>query len=473
MDQFNLPIESIKQEFASFLEDEKGRNHRILFSGPFGSGKTYFLNEFFKGKDDYFPVFISPVNYTVAGNEDIFELIKFDILFHFIEQSSDIERSTIIELIPGLDPVNKLEELLVKSDQTDHNLLAKLNINKFLESEGTYEAVNKLQKFIRKHTQGNGVYERNRLSALLSILLEQISAGKKTVLIIDDLDRVDPEHIFRVLNVFSAHVDIDKNTNKFGFDKIIMVCDVRNIRRVFSARYGQETDFSGYIDKFYSRKIFEFDNSIALEKAIDAFVMSIRILPNERSGFGAGGSLRSSDSYVKLIKYLILVFCKSGHLKLRRFNECWGMSYYRFQKKNLAIELSPVNYYLIDAISLMIYLMGSADSWEVALDTCVVTEISKKINDRMGDPFHLSKMGLILVIFEQYSTIRGEEIDSYTHPSLNIRIPFVSNRQQVTPDQQYFARIKPPSEPYGIEKVEDVFPYLQEAYRVLKSVGIF
>ena len=40
-------------------------------------------------------------------------------------------------------------------------------------------------------------------------LIDQLKKdGKKTVLIIDDLDRIDPEHIFRLLNVFAAHLDI-------------------------------------------------------------------------------------------------------------------------------------------------------------------------------------------------------------------------------------------------------------------------
>ena len=39
-----------------------------------------------------------------------------------------------------------------------------------------------------------------------------------------------------------------------------MVCDITNIRNIFSNRYGQNVDFSGYIDKFYSKEVFEFDN---------------------------------------------------------------------------------------------------------------------------------------------------------------------------------------------------------------------
>ena len=40
-----IPIEKIKNDFQEFLNPQ--RNRRIIFSGPFGIGKTYFLNEFF------------------------------------------------------------------------------------------------------------------------------------------------------------------------------------------------------------------------------------------------------------------------------------------------------------------------------------------------------------------------------------------------------------------------------------------
>jgi hypothetical protein len=88
------------------------------------------------------------------------------------------------------------------------------------------------------------------------------NSGKKSVLIIDDLDRLDPEHIFRILNIFSAFQDQHKETNKFGFDKVILVFDVENVRSIFRHKYGSGADFSGYLDKFYSQEIFWFDNEL-------------------------------------------------------------------------------------------------------------------------------------------------------------------------------------------------------------------
>ncbi|NQU52064.1 MAG: hypothetical protein HQ522_05950 [Bacteroidetes bacterium] len=70
-----IPIDKIKADFQDFLVPD--HNRRIIFSGPFGIGKTYFLKEFFEEKEnEYFPVFLRPINYSILSNEDVFKFIK-------------------------------------------------------------------------------------------------------------------------------------------------------------------------------------------------------------------------------------------------------------------------------------------------------------------------------------------------------------------------------------------------------------
>ena len=63
---------------------ESPDNHRIIFSAKYGEGKTYFLkNIFFSSEENqkkYETVHLFSVNCAVASNEDIFELIKRDII---------------------------------------------------------------------------------------------------------------------------------------------------------------------------------------------------------------------------------------------------------------------------------------------------------------------------------------------------------------------------------------------------------
>lgn len=75
-----ISIKSESQRFLDFLQEEN--NNNIIFSGIYGIGKSYFINNFFNNQhsNKYIPIFLTPINYSVANNEDIFEYIKADIL---------------------------------------------------------------------------------------------------------------------------------------------------------------------------------------------------------------------------------------------------------------------------------------------------------------------------------------------------------------------------------------------------------
>jgi DNA integrity scanning protein DisA with diadenylate cyclase activity len=79
-----ISTEELLPEFQNHLSYEN--NYRILFTAPYGTGKSTFLNEFFKKKDNYFTINLYPVNYSVSANEDVFELIKFDIILQLLEK---------------------------------------------------------------------------------------------------------------------------------------------------------------------------------------------------------------------------------------------------------------------------------------------------------------------------------------------------------------------------------------------------
>src|SRR5438046_676330 len=84
-----IPIDSLKEDFNSYLNIEG--NSRMLFSGKFGTGKTYFLKEFFDSHKETYEVFyLYPLNYQISNNEDIIELIKYDILIELLKKNKDI-----------------------------------------------------------------------------------------------------------------------------------------------------------------------------------------------------------------------------------------------------------------------------------------------------------------------------------------------------------------------------------------------
>lgn len=72
-----IPIDDALSDFKFHLI-----NHpRTIFSAGFGEGKTFFLKRFQETSQDFVFVTLYPVNYQVASNQDIFDLVKRDILF--------------------------------------------------------------------------------------------------------------------------------------------------------------------------------------------------------------------------------------------------------------------------------------------------------------------------------------------------------------------------------------------------------
>ncbi|MBV5316145.1 MAG: hypothetical protein JZU47_22790 [Prolixibacteraceae bacterium] len=310
----SIPINSIEADFDDFLSPDS--NKRIIFSGPFGIGKTYFLDKFFKNrKPSYLPIFLRPVNYSLLSNEDVFRLIKYDILLQLInvegfviEKEFEFSGLEYANFFIGENKFLILQNLLKLIPKIQSTVDGIENLSKLIEAfrKGKKEINDdsdlKMLFEFQHETQDNFLLEYDHVSQFIADKLEEI--GKlnssneplKRVLIIDDLDRLDPEHIFRLFNVFSAHFDLVNyyandegiKDNKFGFDKIIFVCDIENIRKLFAHKYGVGVDFSGYIDKFYSRRIYYLFHKNSFEEYIAPY------LENKFSKLDLGQTVRDT-----------------------------------------------------------------------------------------------------------------------------------------------------------------------------------
>jgi hypothetical protein len=278
-------------------------NSRIVFSAPYGYGKSTFLDIYFQAETEKYEVFkVFPVNYSIASNEDIFKYIKCDLLFQLLGKGVEFDYEEVNKFLTTqeyllMNPRKVLKELIKASAHLNSNVsrvLGKLKglgdaMEKYHNAQQKDERKEAVDYIEEIYESEGSIYEDNFYTQLIRQLLSQLkeSKGKETVLIIEDLDRVDPDHIFRILNVISSHFDTYKNAtdpslephNKFGFDKIIIVCDKRNIQRVFEHRYGAGADFTGYFNKFYSKTPYEFQN----EEALAFHIGMVEKIPDEAS----------------------------------------------------------------------------------------------------------------------------------------------------------------------------------------------
>lgn len=288
------------------FEEHLKVNDRTIFSARFGDGKTWFLNKFMEERNDSYEfIVLYPVNYQIAPNEAIMEYIKRDILFQliqkgwlrpgvsipdtvlfqwYINQKSGTLFTDVMQVMTSLSFVDSewqtaIGTLFTIAKEITDKVKAYGNFKQDIENEDDFQ---KAANIIEHLSGGAGnPYELDMVSYLIIRALQQIkNEGKETVLIIEDLDRVDPAHLFRILNVFSAHIDrvyqcssktvtdaegnsveIDTLKNKFGFDKVVMVLDYETTHHIFSHFYGEQANFQGYISKFISHNVFEYSIS--------------------------------------------------------------------------------------------------------------------------------------------------------------------------------------------------------------------
>lgn len=283
--RFNQIVD-LKNPFIEFnTHITQPDNVKILFSGPFGQGKTTFLNHFFENNETTYEVFtLYPVNYAVSHNEDIFKYIKAEILFQLMEKDVEFDKlefnyseATFSYFSQNIDKIiSPLLSLLPKVGETAAKVFDKIfELSKAIKNHKSELDINDEKdalKYIKELYEKEGsIFEDNFYTQLIRQLLQQHKEKykKENVLIIDDIDRMDPDHIFRIFNVFSANFDSSEYriglSNKFGFDKIILVCDYTSIKKLFSHKYGNSISFEGYLSKYYSKKPYEYDNNKAIE----------------------------------------------------------------------------------------------------------------------------------------------------------------------------------------------------------------
>lgn len=474
-------IESL-QIVESFKRHLTEDNKRIIFSGAFGTGKTFFLNEFFENNTEYEYFRLAPVNYVISSNKDIIELIKFNIVFKIIEKNLIIDNEKLktsflqnlkfyIENKPYdfiFKIIDCIPELGEKVSKVAKNLLEIKNSIDTLKSNTEKNELELLVDYLKSFEEKKGIYlENDFITSIIQETVDSINKNKKSVLIIDDLDRIDPEHIFRILNIFSAYLDINGNENKFNFSHVIIVCDIQNIRNIYQAKYGINVDFNGYIDKFSSKKVYEFNFKNELNGIIEFFLKSIDYNQKYISVF----DIKTENSNLKFIlKIMIKLLIDSNQINVRHLKKLYS-SYY--QIRNYRIVLVPEytqnwHYSGVLMLDFLEFLLGGADSLTKVLDNCTKTNTEQYVNT---DNFKILDAGLPLIIpILGFNKTKEKDENSgiltFEIEDIEFEITPIKNERN-----KYFCRVETQPTVYGnniVLKNMKFMPYLQKAYEILK-----
>ncbi len=279
-----IPLDDAIKEFEKHLISHP----RTILSARFGDGKSFFLAETEKKlKSRCVFLKIYPVNYQVAENQDIFEYIKRDLLFQLyshgmVPKSYEIPDNIASYFFLKNNWEQFAEEFLKTLSYFDatNTIKATLGAAKFLKAmKKKYDEFKKkggeigvrLDNFI-KEFDIKGIYEEDAITSILCGIIKEWKkehSRRKVCIVFEDMDRIDPAHIFRILNVISAHMDYSykygsspkSNSlvgNKFCADNIVVCLDYDNLKHIFQHFYGAKACFDGYINKFSDKGIFHY-----------------------------------------------------------------------------------------------------------------------------------------------------------------------------------------------------------------------
>jgi hypothetical protein len=415
-------------------------NNQMIFSGIFGIGKTYFLKEFFKQKLENYELFLlSPVNYSISNNDDIIDYIKYDIAFELLGKDLEYETTDFSKLLTVQfylkDNFLDTMSLLAKSggdigkafSDIYENLKTLVNNIKKHNSEVQIDEKKELIDFLEELTaRNNSIYEENRITDLISGLVKKLKKNKEeVVLVIDDLDRLDPEHIFRILNVFACHFDIENfKGNKFGFHKIILVCDIENIRNLFHSKYGSNVDFSGYIDKFYSREIHYFDNKEIVSTSLDKILSSIKIQGDYKHLINLEDRGNTTTANVKeILEDLINNDLLNLRTLLKLSDKEYILKSFAFKIIENFRRASSLQFQKILVFDLLISFYGSTTSLRTALE-----KLTERNPSKLFDDTELWRYGnlIALIDYKNHQTLEGAF--EYNNTDLNIFINYSVKR---------------------------------------------
>lgn len=275
------------QDFKKVFEKES----RIIFSARFGDGKSYFLDKFMKSynnrKNEYYFITLHPVNYVVEDNRDVIEYIKRDILFQLIKDNRiyDFKEKDekIFDAVCNRDSLLKLADFAasiipikgLKDGYEALKTLVSTIYEKCKEQDDLHVAGDYLNGFYGK---SGSICECDAFTCLIQKSLARMMA--QTILIIEDLDRIDPAHLFRIMNVLSSQVDNPyysdvPNGNKFGFNKIILVMDYEITKHLFHHFYGKEANYEGYMNKFLNTLPYSYSIKVEAHRQVRRKILDI------------------------------------------------------------------------------------------------------------------------------------------------------------------------------------------------------
>lgn len=174
------------------------------------------------------------------AHSDVLESIIYNILNEYPKYKSEISSK--------FDKTGAIKEVL--------NILTKIISSKFLNIDLSAEKIEKIKTFKDLSDEINTYEERKNL---FEELINKILIDKRMILVIDELDRCNPNFATKVLEVIKHFYNLSNVT-------VIIVSNNKELQNTIKQQYGQNFNSYTYLNRFFDYTM-TIDNSRSIDYA--------------------------------------------------------------------------------------------------------------------------------------------------------------------------------------------------------------
>ncbi len=263
----------INLQLKKYFKDENKNNGFVIgVYGGYGTGKTFFLNEYMKELD------------TLKGES--YEVAKINI------KEVELSSHPITAIMKILKKIINNDNLLKEIFSTGKEVLKNSKFN----MGGSFYGVSASVEVDLKDVFDNANKEQDNLNEFKNSLKNALES-KKIIICIDELDRCNPNFVVSFIDII---------THFFGIENLVFILGVNHsyIEKSIAHVYSKEiaTDGEGYLTKFIN---FSIELPLVLDALIDMYIKTYNI--NEfKDCFGksltVGDDLKLQDYIKELIR---------------------------------------------------------------------------------------------------------------------------------------------------------------------------
>lgn len=205
------------------------------------------------------------------------------------------------------------------------------------------------------------------------------------------------------------------------------MCDIENIRGIFHNKYGADIDFSGYIDKFYSIDIFEYNFKMVIAESLNEYYRMVDI---SNAMFKEAKSLPShylTNDLTFILSHLIYANSLSmrnfiNSLKSKRILDNYEISEARFH--TLYSKTTPI----LIILDFLENIFGSYENTITGIHKAIKMYGYYKFNDYIS--YLRNTVGnLVMLIDNKNNKLQVSEKDYiYINEELDIKVHYKINR---------------------------------------------